>query len=128
MIPLAAIAPYWNRLLLSLSLLVMRASIRSSHQQSAPPIFAPGGRKHSIYTVDVATSPQHVRKQQTALLFSRKSLLSGTSPAGSPHDQNERARIHSVLQDLRNTHPHDDRPNFPTTTSSSLSPTITLSH
>jgi hypothetical protein len=49
------------------------------------------------------TSPQHVRKQQIALLFSRESLLRGTSPAGSPHDQNERARIHSALQDLRNT-------------------------
>jgi hypothetical protein len=88
MIPLAAIAPYWNRLLLSLSLLVMRASIRSSHQQSAPPTFAPGGRKHSIFTVDVATSPQHVRKQQIALLSSRKSLLCCTFPAGSPHDMN----------------------------------------
>ena len=74
------------------------------------------------------TSPQHVRKQQIALLFSRESLLRGTSPAGSPHDHIERASIHSALQDLRNTHPHGDRPNFPTTTSSSLSPAITLSH
>jgi len=128
MAPLAAIAPYWNTLLLSLSLPIKRGSIRSSRQQPAPPSFAPVGRKHSIFTVDVATSQQHGRKQQIALLFNHKSSLSGTSPAGSPHDQNERARIHSALQDLRNTHPHDDRPNFPTTTSSSLSPAITLSH
>jgi len=56
------------------------------------------------------TSPQHVRKQQIALLFSRESLLRGTSPAGSPHDHIERASIHSALQDLRMSHPHNDRP------------------
>ena len=113
MAPLAAIAPYWNTLLLSLSLPIKRGSIRSSRQQSAPPSFAPVGRKHSIFTVDVATSPQHGRKQQIALLFNHKSSLSGTSPAGSPHDQNERARIRSALQDLRmshDSHLHDDRP------------------
>ena len=86
--PLAAIAPYWNRLLLSLSLLVMsnmRASIRSSHQQSAPPTFAPAGRKHSIYTVDVATSPQHVRKQQSRL--NRQHYCSAAILCSAAHPQ-----------------------------------------
>ena len=53
--PLAVIAPYWNKLLLSLSLQVKRASIRSSRQRTAPPTSA--DRKYSIFTVDIATSP-----------------------------------------------------------------------
>jgi hypothetical protein len=43
------------KLLLSLSLQVKRASIRSSRQQSAYPTSA--DRKYSIFTVDIATSP-----------------------------------------------------------------------
>jgi hypothetical protein len=110
-IPLAVIAPYWNKMLLSLSLLVKRASIRSSRQQSAPPTSAPGLKHDSdIFTVDVTTSVQNVHKKQITLLFCRKSLLRDTSRAGSPHDQNERVRIHSALQDLRMSHPHDTPP------------------
>jgi hypothetical protein len=43
------------KLLLSLSLQVKRASIRSSRQRTAPPTSA--DRKYSIFTVDIATSP-----------------------------------------------------------------------
>jgi hypothetical protein len=59
------------------------------------------------------TSLQDVHKQQITLLFGRKSLLRGTSRAGSLHDQNELASIHSALQDLRMSHPHDTPPHPP---------------
>jgi hypothetical protein len=102
-------APYWNNLLRFSVTPNDEGFIRSRRQQSAPSNSA-SSLDLAIFAFDFTTVQQRARSQPTTPPCGHESDFRGRPPAGSPHDQSERARIHTALQDLRTSL------RFPTTT------------
>jgi hypothetical protein len=101
-VPLAVSAPYWNKLLRFSVTPNADGFLRSRRHQSAPPNSA-ASPDLAIFAVDFSSAQLRVRSQQTTPPCGSESTFRGRHPAGSPHDQSERGRIHDAIWDLCTT-------------------------
>jgi hypothetical protein len=101
-VPLAVSAPYWNKLLRFSITPNADGFLRSRRHQSAPPNSA-ASLDLAIFAVDFSSAQLRVRSHHTTSPCGSESTFRGRHPAGSPHDQLERARIHDAIRDLCTT-------------------------
>ena len=93
--PLSVASPSWNKLLRASVVCNGEGFIRARREHSFPGADVPG--ELAIFAVDFAA---HGSRQRTVVPTPPCGLehhFRGRDPAGSPHDQAERARIHAEL-------------------------------
>ena len=99
-VPLAVTAPFWHKLLRSSVVANGAGYVRYRSVQSAAPATA-ASMDLALFAVDFAPVQLRSRPYTTTPDCGHAAAFRGRPPAGSPHDQEERARIHAALQDLR---------------------------
>ena len=99
-VPLAITAPYWAKLLRSSVVANGAGYVRCRKMQSATPGSA-ASTELALFAVDFAPVQLRNRLHTTTPDCGKAAAFRGRPLAGSIHDQEERARIHAALQELR---------------------------
>ena len=96
--PLSVASPSWNKLLRASVIRNGEGFLRVRRQHSFPEADVAGDI--AIFAVDFAAHSFRSRASPPVPSCGRDGLFRGRDPAGSPHDQAERARIHAELAAL----------------------------
>ncbi len=96
--PLSVASPSWNKLLRASVLHDGIGYVRVRKQHPSPDSDAAG--ELAIFPVDFTANTTRSRSTPAAPSCGHDAFFRGRDPAGSPHDQEERARIHAELAAL----------------------------
>ena len=96
--PLSVASPSWNKLLRASVLLDGVGYVRVRKQQTSPDADVSG--ELAIFPVDFSAHTTRSRTTPVAPSCGLDDSFRGRDPAGSPHDQSERSRIHAELAAL----------------------------
>ena len=97
-VPLSVASPSWNKLLRASVLHDGVGYVRVRRQPSSPDSDVAG--ELAVFAVDFAANSSRTRSDPVAPSCGHDASFRGRDPAGSPHDQEERARIHAELAAL----------------------------
>jgi hypothetical protein len=96
--PLSVASPSWNKLLRASVLRDGVGYVRVRKQHSSPDADVAG--ELAIFAVDLTANTTRLRSTPVAPPCGHDASFRGRDPAGSPHDQEERSRIHAELAAL----------------------------